>query len=402
VLLDIFSELQTASPSGEVDSRLLYAQLIEQAQEADRQGFGCWWAVEHHTSPEFSFSSAPEMILAVLAQHTERIHLGSAGILSPFEINHPVRVAERTALVDVLSNGRLELGLARSGGAEWETFGVDPEITRRQLEESLRVIPKIWAGDGFRWESELLTIPERDFVPRPLQRPHPPLWQTVSGPDSCHMAGRLGVGLLGSCALTPLTHVERTLADYEAGLAACEPAGAFVNDQRAVFTLVHCAESRDQVIESRAGEAALWFMNAAPHVFRVPRGSWVDLLRGAVGRGAASGPVLEGPEPPPTQEELDDPMPVIRLMNRQRAGLALDPVEVFEALEPLDTAIIGDVETCRAKLSKFADLGVDRVMCLMHFGALPHERVMESIRLVGKHLVPALAPRGRAPWKAPV
>jgi alkanesulfonate monooxygenase SsuD/methylene tetrahydromethanopterin reductase-like flavin-dependent oxidoreductase (luciferase family) len=395
VILDIFSELQTALPAAEVDSRALYAELIEQAREADRQGFGCWWAVEHHTSPEFSFSSAPEMILAVLAQHTQRIHLGSAGILSPFEINHPVRVAERTALVDVLSDGRLELGLARSGGAEWETFGVDPDTTRLQLEEALRMIPKIWAGEGFRWQSELLTVPQRDFVPRPLQRPHPPLWQTVSGPESCHMAGRLGVGMLGSCALTPLEHVERTLADYEAGLAECEPAGAFVNDQRAVFTLVHCAESREQAIASRAGEAALWFMNTAPEVFRVPRDSWVDLLRGAVGKGAASGPLLDAPEPLPTQEELDDPVPVIALMNRQRVGQALDPVEVFEALEPLDTAIIGDVETCLAKLEKFAALGVDRLMCLMQFGALPHERVMDSIRLAGKHLVPSLEGLGR-------
>ena len=215
------------------------------------------------------------------------------------------------------------------------------------------------------------------------------------------MAGRLGVGLLGNCALTPLEHVERTLADYEAGLAICEPVGAFVNDQRAVFTLVHCAESRAQAIESRAGEAALWFMNAAPHVFRVPRDTWVALLRGAVGQGAASGPLLEGPEAPPTPEELDDPVPVISLMNRQRAGQALDPVEVYEALEPLDTAIIGDVESCRAKLEKLAALGVDRMMCLMQFGALPHERVMESIRLVGKQLIPSLARQGRDPWKAP-
>ena len=396
MILDIFSELQTARPSAEVDTRALYAELIEQAREADRQGFGCWWAVEHHTSPEFSFSSAPEMILAVLAQHTQRIHLGSAGILSPFEINHPVRIAERTALVDVLSDGRLELGLARSGGAEWETFGVDPDTTRLQLEEALRMIPKIWAGEGFRWQSELLTVPQRDFVPRPLQRPHPPLWQTVSGPESCQMAGRLGVGMLGSCALTPLEHVERTLADYEAGLAECEPAGAFVNDQRAVFTLVHCAESREQAIASRAGEAALWFMNTAPDVFRVPRDSWVDLLRGAVGKGAASGPLLDAPEPLPTQEELDDPVPVIALMNRQRVGQALDPVEVFEALEPIDTAIIGDVESCLAKLEKFAALGVDRLMCLLQFGALPHQRVMDSIRLAGKHLVPALEGQGRA------
>ena len=136
---------------------------------------------------------------------------------------------------------------------------------------------------------------------------------------------------------------------------------------------------------------------ADPHRDRHPHGPDARLSR----RGAASGPLLDAPEAAPTQEELDDPVPVIALMNRQRAGQVLDPVEVFEALEPLDTAIIGDVESCRAKLEKFAALGVDRLMCLMDFGALPHERVMESIRLVGKQLIPSLARQGRDPWKAP-
>jgi len=95
MILDIFSELQTARPPHETDPRALYEQAIEQAMLADELGYGCWWAVEHHTSPEFSWSSAPELVLTAIARHTRRIRLGTSGILSPFRINHPVRVAER-------------------------------------------------------------------------------------------------------------------------------------------------------------------------------------------------------------------------------------------------------------------------------------------------------------------
>jgi alkanesulfonate monooxygenase SsuD/methylene tetrahydromethanopterin reductase-like flavin-dependent oxidoreductase (luciferase family) len=388
MILDIFCELQPARPSDEVDGRTLIEQTIEQAQLADEMGFGCWWVVEHHTSPVFSFSSAPEMLLGAIARHTRRIRLGTSGILAPFAINHPVRVAERAAWVDVLSNGRLELGLARSGGAEWETFGVDGETTRAQLHEALHLIPRIWTGRAVKWESELLHIPERDFVPKPVQRPHPPLWLTVSNPESCEAAGALGVGMLGNCILTPLEFIKRSVEAYDRGIARCRPAGEFVNAQRAVFTVVHCAETRREAIESRAGEAALWFMNEAPTVFRVERDNWVNLIRGAMGSSAASGRMLAGPEAPPSADDLNDPVPAIALMNRQRAGHALDPEEVYEALDPIDTVVIGDVDTCRRKLHRIAAQGVDRLMCMMQVGRLPHERAMRSLRLAGEHLVP--------------
>jgi alkanesulfonate monooxygenase SsuD/methylene tetrahydromethanopterin reductase-like flavin-dependent oxidoreductase (luciferase family) len=399
MILDVFSELQPARPAREVDARALFEQTLEQAALADRAGFGCWWAVEHHTAPEFSLSSAPELVLVAIARHTRRIRLGTSGILSPFRINHPVRVAERAAWVDVASNGRLELGLARSGGAEWETFGVDAAATRDELREALRVIPRIWTGHDFKWESEHLRVPERDFVPKPLQKPHPPLWQTVSNPESCEMAGELGVGMLGGCAFVPIERIAPQLAAYARGLERCRPAGEFVNDQRAMFTFLHCAGTRREAIESRAGEAALWFMNAAPRVFRVARENWVSLMRGAIGDSAAAGRMLERPEAPPSDEDLNDPVPAIALMNRQRAGHALDPEEVYEAIDPIDTVVIGDVETCRRKLRRLADQGLDRLLCLMHFGGLPHEAALRSIRLAGERLLPELhaEPQRRRP-----
>lgn len=391
MILDIFNELQSAQDSSRLDPSRLIADTLDQVRLADELGYGCWWSVEHHTSPEFSMSSAPDLWLAVLSQHTRRIRLGTAGILSPFEINHPVRVAERAAWIDVLSGGRLELGLARSGGAEWETFEVDPETTTASLEEALRMLPRIWAPGEFEWKSELAKIPPREFAPKPLQKPHPPLWQTVSTPTSSERAGRLGVGLLAAAPLATLDYIRLQLEAYDRGLAACEnPAGATINAQRAVFVLVHCAETRREVVESRAAEAALWFMNAAPFTFRVQRDNWFTIVRGHESQSAAGSPALDGPEPPPTPEELADPNPTIRLLHRQRAGLPIDPEEALATIEAIPTAVIGDVDTCLRKLQAIQALGVDRLLCLMQFGPLEPARILNSIRTLGRTVLPEL------------
>lgn len=390
MILDIFSELQKAGPVAAGHERRVLEEALEQAVLADRLGFGCWWTVEHHGAVEFSYSSAPEVVVAVLAQHTGRLRFGHSGVLAPFAINHPLRVAERAAVTDILSGGRLELGLARSGGTEWETFGVDPDTSREQLREALHMIPRMWTERPFKWESALIRIPERDVVPKPLQEPHPPLWQTCTSPESFGMAGELGVGMLATTLLSPLGTLRALIDCYDQGLTRCRPAGRFVNAQRAVFTFVHCARSRRAAIESGACEAALWFVNAAPRVFQVPRSIWIDAIRGEFqANDPAATRALDAPEEHPRDDDLDDPVPVIRLLNRQRAGHALDPEEVYEVLEPMDSVIVGDVDTCRRKMQRFADIGVDRLMCLMAFGALPQERVLESIRLSGEHLVDA-------------
>lgn len=401
MILDIFSELQRARPKGTPGGpgfeHQVFLDAIEQARLADRLGFGCWWTVEHHGADEFSYSSSPEMMLAVLSQHTERIRLGHSGVLAPFKINHPLRVAERAAFLDQLSRGRLELGLARSGGTEWETFEVEAETSREQLREALQMIPAMWTRDVFEWKSEFATIPPRNVVPKPFQQPHPPLWQTSTSPESFYMAGSLGVGVLGTTLVSPLDTLAQLLAEYDRGLAACvDPVGQFVNAQRSIFTFMFCAETRQAAIESGAAEAVLWFINAAPAVFHVPRNTWIDAIRGDLkDSNPASDAALESPEVFAEDElDLDDPIPVIALLNRQLVGEKLDPVEVFEVMEAIESVIIGDVEACEAKLAGYADIGCDRLMCLMQMGGVAHERVMQSIRLTGEELIPRLAGRG--------
>src|SRR5262249_56215370 len=121
----------------------LIADTIEEARAADQAGFEIWWQVEHHGAPEFSYSSAPELLLTAIALNTHRLHVGHAGVLAPFRINGPLRVAERAATLDILSNGRFELGLAKSGGKEWETFGADPPPPPDHPNEALQILPTI-------------------------------------------------------------------------------------------------------------------------------------------------------------------------------------------------------------------------------------------------------------------
>ena len=395
MILDVFSELQRAKPAGRPwgpkQEGQVFSDAIEQAKLADALGFGCWWTVEHHGAPEFSYSSAPEMMLAVIAQHTERIHLGHSGVLAPFRINHPLRVAERAAFLDQVSGGRLELGLARSGGTEWETFHIDPETAREQLREALQMMPRMWAPEPFSWQSELVSIPERDVVPKPLQEPHPPLWQTATSPESFRMAGQLGVGVLGTTLISPLDTLSVLLAEYDRGLAESEPVGAFVNAQRSVFTFMLCAETREQAIASGAAEAVLWFINAAPSVFHVPRATWIDAIRGDLKDSApTSDAALAAPE---LHDDLDlnDPIPVIALLNRQLAGEKIDPVEAFEVMEPIESVVIGDVASCEKKLARYQGVGCDRLMCLMQMGGVSQESVLESLRITGEELIPRLA-----------
>ncbi len=394
MILDIFSELQRAIPKDQVgdadfEGRVL-RDAIEQAKLADELGFGCWWTVEHHGAKEFSYSSSPEMMLAVLSQHTERIHLGHSGVLAPFAINHPIRIAERAAFLDQVSGGRLELGLARSGGTEWETFEVDPDSSREQLREAMQMIPAMWTQDEFEWDSEFATIPKRNVVPKPVQSPHPPLWQTSTSPESFYMAGSMGVGVLGTTLVSPLSTLATLLSEYDRGLAEANPVGSFVNAQRSVFTFMHCAETREDAISSGAAEAILWFINAAPAVFHVPRNTWIDAIRGDLKDSApSSDTALAAPE---VYDDLDlnDPVPVIALLNRQLAGEQLDPVEVFEVMEAIESVIIGDPDACEKKLRGYADVGCDRLMCLMQMGGVSQDSVLKSIRLTGELLIPRL------------
>jgi alkanesulfonate monooxygenase SsuD/methylene tetrahydromethanopterin reductase-like flavin-dependent oxidoreductase (luciferase family) len=392
MLFDIFCEIQRAYPWNGADEASLFREVLEQAKAADAAGFTTWWQVEHHGAPEFSYSAAPEVVLTAIAMATKRLRVGHAGVLAPFNINTPLRVAERGATLDVLSGGRFDLGLAKSGGKEWETFGVDPDTARDQVRDAMHIIPRVWTEPEFAWDQNGYSVPPREIVPKPLQKPHPPLWQTCGSPESFYMAGEMGVGALGTTLLSPVAVLGQMLREHDRGLADCKaPAGKTVNRQKGCFTFVHVAETREQAIAAGAAWSALWYVNAAPVVFKVPRRIWYDMIKaGLHPNSARDTAALAQLDPHETVIHDDDP-PVLKLLKRMAQGERIDHREAHETLEELDCVVIGDPDHCIEKLKGYEAIGANRMMCLMQFGAIPHEAVVRSIELTGKHVAPAFA-----------
>jgi alkanesulfonate monooxygenase SsuD/methylene tetrahydromethanopterin reductase-like flavin-dependent oxidoreductase (luciferase family) len=393
---DVFCEIQRAFPWNGKDEASLFSEILAQAKAAEAAGFDIWWEVEHHGAPEFSYSSAPEVVLTAIAMSTKTLRVGHAGVLAPFRINTPLRVAERGATLDLISGGRFELGLAKSGGKEWETFGVNPDTARDQVRDAMRMIPQMWTQKEFSWSSADYEVPPREVTPKPLQTPHPRLWQTCGSPDSFYMAGELGVGALGTTLLSPVAFLGQMLKEHDRGLADCKaPAGKTVNGQKGVFTFVHVAESREAAIRNGAAWSALWYVHSAPVVFKVPRRVWYDMIKAGLHPNSPRDTTAVSLDPHEVEILPDDP-DVVKVLKRMAVGEEIGFEEAHAALEPLDSVVIGDPAHCIEKLKGYEAIGADRMMCLMQFGSIPHEAVLRSFDLAGRHLVPAFA-RAKAP-----
>ncbi len=396
--IDVFCEMMKPKMFfGEGQEHNLIRETLEQAQLADELGYGCWWQVEHHAAPQFSYSSAPELMLTAIARATRRLRIGHAAVLAPHAINHPVRIAERAAFLDHLSEGRLELGLARSTIPEWRVFGVDAADTRRQLQQTFEMLPKMWTQEQFSWSSPDFSIDNINVVPKPFQKPHPRLWQAVGSPSGFEQAGRNGVGVLLTTVSTPIAAIAEMLKVYHQELERCTPVGLTKNSEVALFTFVHCANTEREAIEHGAAAAAAWYINTVFSFFEARDSMMrtIDEMSAAAQREPTS--PLAAYARQAAEHAAAPKTPMTALLDRLMAGEQVSNGEVYEILNEDAAVIIGDVATCRKKMERYRDIGIDRLMCFQQVGHLSHEHIMASMRLVGEHLIPifnADAPRG--------
>jgi len=342
----------------------LLQQIIAQAVRAEEVGFTHFWTTEHHFLAELSHLSAPEVLYAAVAQRTSTIRIGHGVRLLPWPYTHPLLAAEAAATVDLLSNGRLEFGGGRSvTRTELEGYGVDPRRTRELWEEAFRIIHGAWTQETFEWKSDNFTIPPREVVPKPLQKPHPPLWGASTGAEGCALMGQLGLGLLALTVLLPLDELERRIAAYRAGIEEARAGqhntiGDYIHEKVGVFSFVFCAET-DELARERAAEGAFW---------------WV---RYAFERIAALPKWLEGREDLGDYEYL-----------KQFMGVDLDAMVNWEFMDSNDMLIIGSPQTCIEKVKKYQAAGADQLLCMMALRGIPHQHVMDSINLWGRHVIP--------------
>jgi len=360
-------ELSVPRPWTPTAERDAFWAALRQVQLAEQVGFTHVWAVEHHFLEEFSHSGAPEVWLSAVAQHTRTIRIGHGVVLAPAPFNHPVRIAERIAALDIMSNGRVEFGTGRSiTEEELGGFGIDPGDTRAMWLESLELITRIWKSDeAIAFDGKYVTLPRRRVQPRPVQTPHPPLWAACTSPASYTMAGSLGLGILAFGMAVDAKAMARRIGEYRTALATATPIGAAVNDEVAIFMMCFCAPTDAEA--KRIAEASFsYYLDKSMEFFL----HW--------GRGGALPPGYEW------------------YAEASRSGGAADRLK-FDYLLERGMILCGSPDTICAQIAKYEAIGATQMILGTQINRIPHEEAMRSIRLTGEAVIPQFRKRTRAP-----
>ena len=326
----------------------VYAHALAECRLADELGFDTVWLAEHHFSA-YGICPSLAVLAAAVARETSRVRIGTAVVIAPFA--HPVRIAEEWAMVDILSGGRLEFGLGRGyQPKEFTGLGASMERTRERFDESLEIIRRAWTDERVTFEGEFFTVRDLTVLPKPIQRPHPPLWTAAVSPDTYKLAARRGLRLLTSPSFTPFDILRK---NYDAYHAEWQAAHGAPGGEICLNKIIHVADSSRQAREDLR-EPIQWF-------FRTQAGLISD---------------AEGV--PPEQ---------YKFYRRVRENLLSLSDEV--ALE--QAAIVGDPEEVADKVRAHHEaLGVTYVMGAFSRGGLPHEKVTRSMRLFAEKVMPRL------------
>jgi alkanesulfonate monooxygenase SsuD/methylene tetrahydromethanopterin reductase-like flavin-dependent oxidoreductase (luciferase family) len=311
------------------------------------------------------------MCLAV-GMKTERIRLVTGIFNICPEINHPVRVAEQIAMIDVLTNGRIELGTGRgSGSTEVGTFGLTNEQTRDRWDEAIRAIPKMWTQDLFSWEGKYFSVPERAILPKPVQKPHPPLWVTASNPATVELAAKRGIGAAMFSFSDP-AKLAPLVESYKSNIGKGELVGEFVHDKILALAPMFCLPDGDEARRLYAegnpssikGHFSVYFDTIPQYAERlkdVPRPIAQSKLRELI-REAYKDPDLQGPVPEGSTD------PDFLLQN----GIC-----------------VGNPDDVERTIARYRDIGLDQLVFIPAVGwHIPHEKSLESIALVGEKVLP--------------
>jgi alkanesulfonate monooxygenase SsuD/methylene tetrahydromethanopterin reductase-like flavin-dependent oxidoreductase (luciferase family) len=244
----VFYEHQLPRPWHEGDELRLFQDALGQVELADRLGIDYAWEVEHHFLEEYSHSSAPEVFLAAASQRTRRIRLGHGIVLMPPAYNHPARVAERLATLDLVSGGRVDWGTGESASrAELEGFRIDPAERRAMWRETVEQVANMLVMDPYPgFEGRYVSMPARNVVPKPVQKPHPPLWVACSNRETIHLAAQLGLGALTFAFIDPVEAKQWVDDYYETLKRECVPIGHAVNANIAMVTSFSCHRDAEE------------------------------------------------------------------------------------------------------------------------------------------------------------
>ena len=296
----IFYELQLPRPWDADSEHRLFHEALDQVELADQLGYDHAWEVEHHFLEEYSHSSAPEVFLAAASQRTKNIRLGH-GIVQ-LTTNHPARVVERVSTLDLLSHGRVELGIGEgSSVTELHPFDRRFRDKRSVWEDAVRAtLPMFWE-EGWEYHGEWFDFPLRNVVPKPLQKPHPPLWVACSQMETIEMAARRGMGALGFQFVSPEAAVAWVNHYYTTFVKRLELLERYAtNPNIAVVSPFMCAETEEEAVAQSEGSTfftfALLFYNTHGPVEPGSVNLWDEYLAWKETPAGQQGPPGPGPD----------------------------------------------------------------------------------------------------------
>jgi alkanesulfonate monooxygenase SsuD/methylene tetrahydromethanopterin reductase-like flavin-dependent oxidoreductase (luciferase family) len=350
-----FYELQSPKPWNEDTDHKLIKNALEQVELSDRSGYDYIWATEHHFLEEYAHSSAPEVFLAACAARTKNVRIGHGIVQTPPAINHPARVAERIATLDLLSDGRVEFGTG-AGATETELGGFNvPQDEKKAMQlEGMRAAVRMLVEDPFTgFEGKYVKIPPRNMMPKPLQKPHPPLWMACSNRNSIIQAARLGMGALTFSFVTP-EEAHHWVQDYYNTIEnECEPLGYSVNPNFAVAAPFLCDRDGNRLAQIGM-ESYGFFIYGLGHYsfFGEHRPGRTDIWH----------------------EYKTNP-------------------KSFAPPEGRIQDCVGTPETLRKTLRDFEQAGIDQVLCISQAGKVPHDLLCSSIELFSKEVLPEFKER---------
>jgi len=340
--MDIGIFLLMQSPSAR-SSQEIFARGLEQAQAAEALGYRNVWLAEHHFST-YGYLSRPLQVATHIAAKTTKLRVGTAVVVVP--LHHPLVIAEEIATLDVLSGGRLDIGLGRGYQRyEFERLGLQLDSGGQRWDESIDVLLKAFEGSPFTYDGKLFKIPETSIFPQPLQKPHPPIWVTAQSPYSLEYAARRGFNVLTGgfgVSFDRLAEFGQVLKKtFAEARHARQPT---VGVQKACYVTKDKADARD------AAEHARWNMRVTlslrNNYERVENGNAV-------------------PVPGKSEPELD---------------------ELIE-----NYLVIGTPDTCIRQIRRINDaVGISYFNCNFCFGDLDQARVLRSMELFAKEVMPAL------------
>jgi len=378
VRFGIFYELQLPRPWDDDAEHRLVKEALEQIELADALGFDYVWQVEHHFLEEYSHSSAPEVFLAAASQRTRRIRLGHGIVQLPVGYNHPARVAERVATLDLVSDGRVDLGTGESSAeAELGGFGVDRATKRAQWDEALDVVTRLMVETPFAGhDGRFVHVPPRNLVPKPLQRPHPPLWVACSRRETIHLAAEKGIGAL-TFSFVEADEAKTWVDDYYATITSdrCVPAGFAVNANLACVLPLMCHTDESTAID-RGLDGSHFFGYSLGHYY----------VFGMHAPGVTN-----------VWEEFE--------ANRDRFGFSHDVAaqtgqqlgaQIMEhGLGSLRGAV-GTPAQIRDLVRAYEAAGVDQLIFVSQAGRNRHEHICESLELFARAVMPEFHERAES------